>query len=194
MNRSRSHLLCFVAMSLLACSASGPAAAAPKPVKRLEQMLLSIHEPPTAEALKEVSEDVVDLLEKLYRDPDTGPTVRLRALEALSHFPEPGVKRIYQELLAAPGTPEPELLAAITGALFAFKEEAADMVAPLLEHEEVQVRLTTVQRLASHGGEKGRQHLLSAYAREAAPLVRKRISELVQLPGWPIDLDKARGR
>jgi HEAT repeat protein len=153
----------------------------PKEVENIKTMLMAYDAFPSATDFKKVSTDPRGVLLVIWQDKANTSIVRLQALDALSLFPDEDVRALFREILSkAAQDPAPaEVHRAVNGLLHGFGESAVEDVAPLLQHRDVQVRLTVAHAVGTSGGASGRALLRAHLADEPNKVVREQIETLI---------------
>lgn len=136
---------------------------------------------PSADDFKRVTDDPRAELLAIYNDPDTKRIVKLQAIDALALFPNKDVRALYQRILAMPfdGDAPNEVHRAINGLMQAFGKDAISDVAPMLDHSDVQLRLTAVHALGLRGEQEGVALMRIRMDKETHPVVREEIARRI---------------
>lgn len=136
---------------------------------------------PSADDFKRVTDDPRAELLAIYHDPDTKRIVKLQAIDALALFPDKEVRALYQRILAMPfdGDAPNEVHRAINGLMQAFGKDAISDVAPMLDHSDVQVRLTAIHALGLHGEQEGVALMRIRMDKETHPVVREELAKRI---------------
>lgn len=110
-------------------------------------LLRQIEGLPEAEAFRARDPDPPAALIALYHDTTTPAWLRLRALDALSRFPEPRVEAFLGELAARIDGPTASAAqhAAVAVLVRTFPKEAAARLPTVLSHPDPELRLTAVK-------------------------------------------------
>lgn len=172
----------FVVLLIASLSAPGAAqtpgddSSSDRPVDRIDRpeqvrfLLSNIHEVPSREALTDAMADPRDLLMHIARDESAG-FMRNRALMALGHFPDPEVLGLYTALMRSDQTPTGTRHKVMLRAAEVFEEASVAPLSELLDHEDLQLRLTAVEALRSIGDDSAFDALEARVSREESQVV-----------------------
>lgn len=129
-------------LALLLGALGAPAAAgAQAPTAQQVRELLSGYEyVPSGEDLRALGPDTLRVLIELYAAPDAPPWVRLRAIAAVGHYPEPATRTFLLAVARAEGQSDLLVREAVLALGRAFGEHAIADVRPFLSHREPVVR------------------------------------------------------
>jgi HEAT repeat protein len=115
-------------------------------------------------------------LQQIYEDPLVPHWKRLRALCSLRFFPSPASRAVFEKVLTNPDTPIPVVRAAVRAYGSAFREQAIDVLASLIDHSDMYTRDAVALTLGDVGSARARQLLASRALVEREELVRKTIA------------------
>ena len=128
--------------------------------------------------------EISRLLREMARDSSRRPSLRLRAVDALAYYTDDQTREFLRSLLEEPSADleSSELRVvnlmrhhAIVSLAKAHDGDAVDTLAPLLDHDDVQLRLTVVSALAKHTGEAGEIRLEKFRSRATHDLVEREL-------------------
>lgn len=159
--------------------------------QRLEFLLSGYEYFPTRADLDAVApaDLIVATLVAFARDPNRRPTLRLRAVDALGHYDHPDATAYLEELVETPtdGLARKELRVrnlmrhhAVTSLARSLDERAVPKISPLLEQQDVQLKLTVINALAKHGGASGKVLLTEMKSRENEEIVQRELRKWVR--------------
>lgn len=129
---------------------------------------------------------IVTLLKEMAHEADLRPTMRLRAVDALSLYEGDEVRDFLTAVLAIhPDEVEPDQLRvtrlmrhrAINSLARLDAEKAVDTLRPFLEDSDLQIRLTAISALGQFGGEAGKKAIEDLRARDTHPAVQREINK-----------------
>ncbi|MFU8805362.1 MAG: HEAT repeat domain-containing protein [Bradymonadaceae bacterium] len=158
--------------------------------KRLEFLLSGYEYFPTRETLDEVAEApvIIKLLQTMAHEDELRPTLRLRAVDALSLYGGEG-EEVTQFLLAVialnPDAVERSQLRVVRlmrhramNSVAKIKgDEAAQHLVPFLDDEDLQIRLTAISALGQFGGSAGQKALRDLKTKDTNPAVQREINK-----------------
>ncbi len=147
-------------------------------VERALLLLSGYHGIPTAEELEAALSDPQTIMFAIISDPDVSAIHRDRAIGALAYWPDATVQAYFAGVLAAPDTPEMMRHRVIGHIATAFGDDAIALIAPYLDDEDLQFRLTAVHALGHIGTPAAMQRLEAAAQVEASNVVLEQIQEL----------------
>ena len=156
--------------------------------EKLVFQLSGYHYFPSRSDLDELGKPSVisELLRQLAEDETKRPSMRLRAVDALGLYEDGETREYLVSLLDEPNQKldPPELRVAglmrhhaIVSLAKAHRGDAADTLAPLLEDDDVQLRLTVVSALAKHGDEAGTDALEAFRPKASHKLVERELDK-----------------
>lgn len=143
-------------------------------------LLSGYHGIPSAEEFEAALDDPRAVLSVIATDPGASPIHRDRAIGALAYWPNDALRVFYEELLAAPDTPEMVRHRVIGHLAVAFGDAAIETIAPYLDDTDVQFRMTAVHALGQIGTPAAFQRLEQAAIDEPSPIVLERIQQIRQ--------------
>lgn len=144
----------------------------------IEQTLLllsSYHDTPDRALLEQVHPQIDELLYQIAIAPGGFDLYRDRALAALSQWPCNRVFDLYVERLNADDTSEITQHRVIALLAYTFPEESVDILAPYLQADNVQFRLSAIAALQQMGSTEALNQLELALDGEAHPTVLERL-------------------
>jgi HEAT repeat protein len=156
--------------------------------KRLEFALSAYHAFPTRAELDEIADadTITGLLRKFATSPDLRPSLRTRAVDALGLYDDEQTRAFLATLVERPESSGANARIAdlmrhhaITSLARAHGDASLDTLAPLLDADDLQIRLTTVVALGKHGGEKARTQLEKLRERVDERMLRREIDKYV---------------
>ncbi len=165
--------------TLLAVGLCGAALAAGGARERVVALLSGIHDGPTRSALEAASADARAQVRDIARDPKVVGPVKLRALEALRHWPDDAALAIHLAALRDPLLLHPVL----RGLGLAFGERALPALREHLASKDPQVRATALEATADVPGDAARSALLAGQATEARGWVQRRFAAALARQG-----------
>jgi HEAT repeat protein len=160
----------------------GATARAEPPVERVRALLSGYEQGPTAGALRALGPGTLDVLMTLAEDPAERLHVRLRALGATAHFPEPRTRAFLLRVARQRG--QDELLArqAVAALSRGFGVAAMDELTGFLRHEHAFVRRVAARGLARIGTEECKRRLRRHLDEEPDPVVRRAVERALTGP------------
>jgi HEAT repeat protein len=161
---------------------------------QLERLLSGYHYTPDRDDLESIGdlEEVRAALRELANDADLRPSMRLRAVDAVSLYDDPTTIAFLKGLLeSSDETDEPEngddrvekLLRhhAIMGLARTLPDDrAVERLERFLTDDDLQIRLTTITALGRHAGDPGRRRLESLASEVDDDVVRSELDEYVE--------------
>ena len=170
------------AIPTAAPATSTPATPLPPDVAdRLHELLKTRHKaPPRSEFEALGVAAITPTLHRMSRDATLFPLYRYRALEALGHWPEDDVFRLYVEVLASVSGDEPwehDMLTLIVGV---FGVRSIPVGTPYLDDPRLAIRLTVLRALANVEDPKARAILVDRSLHDPAEAVRERAKRWIQ--------------
>jgi hypothetical protein len=135
---------------------------------RLTFALSAYHAFPTRAELDDIADakTITRLLRQFATAGDTRPSMKTRALDAMGYYDDATTRAFLVEVIEQPesvGTSArvADLMRhhAITSLARAHGDGALGTLTPLLDHDDLQIRLTTVVSLGKHGGEQAHRRL-----------------------------------
>ncbi len=168
-----------------------PAVAEPSTEDRLLLLLSGYEYFPTREDLDAVAkaETMIPMLLEIARDDARRTTLRMRAVDALGYYPEEASVDYLKELVESPEAKGSRKVVkasrlmrhhAITAIARAKKEDAVPVLAPILTHDDLQLRLTTINALGKHGGSAGKRHLVALASEDNPRMVERELRKWVR--------------
>ena len=145
-------------------------------VQRVQLLLNAYDRAPDAAQFKRAATDPRSILLDIESNPSSPEYLRLRALDALSLFPDEQVRARFRTILkdATGQNPAPRAVHnSINGLMLGWGAESNEELLALLAHPDIQVRLTVAVAVGRSGGISGRNALRSHLGREKDPLVRE---------------------
>ncbi len=134
---------------------------------------------PTRDDLLAVSPVASAILIAIYEDEDALPTMRSRAIDALGYFNDDLTSTFFASLLERHASIDKRHLHhALTAYAKAFGTLSVEREAIFLEHEDAQIRLTTVTALDEFGGRPALELLKKRVTIEKSPLVLKKLEQV----------------
>ena len=143
---------------------------------KVEMLLKAYDGFPDIGQFKAAADDPRAVLLEIESDPSASEIVRLQALDGLSLFPNDVVRSRFRTIVTASKGSNPAPRAthnAINGLIHGWGQAAVPEVLALLEHPDVQVRLTVVVAVGRSGGASGHAALRAHLGREKDPVVRE---------------------
>lgn len=156
-----------------------------------EQLVFALsayHSFPTRAELDDIADPntMTELLRSFATSPERRPSMRTRAVDALGFYEDAETRAFLEELVARPrasGASErvADLMRhhAVTSLARAHGDDALETLAPLLEHDDVQLRMTAVVALAKHGSQRAHRRLAELRAQTDDDLIRRHIDKYV---------------
>jgi hypothetical protein len=153
----------------VASSAPSPALSDAELKERVETYLGSIDTPITADLWRGLGARAVPVLESVVRDPESLPSRRARAVEALSMIGGSRAKQLVLDVARAEDQPFGVRAVALRGAprLLSPKEISSELEPVLQGAREAPVRATAAEVLARHGAAGSCTAVRAQVAREA---------------------------
>jgi HEAT repeat protein len=173
----------FAAVSLgLVLALLGATARAEPPVERVRALLSGYEQGPTAQALRALGPGTLGVLMALAEDPAERLYVRLRALGATAHFPEPRTRAFLLRVARQDG--QNELLArqAVAALSQGFGAAAMDELTGFLHHDHAFVRRVAARGLARIGTDECKRRLRRHLDWEPDPVVRRAVERALTGP------------
>lgn len=149
---------------------------------RVETLLLGYDVVSSPEQLRAAAADPQALLLQIEADPKASPILKLQAIDAMGRVPDARTHQRLQALVQEiwQHDPAPRRSHRAIGALMqGHAKQAQPQVLALLDHPDVQVRLTVAHAIAHFGDEAGKQALRDHQLQEKDPVVQETIAELV---------------
>ena len=110
---------------------------------------------------------VIDELIRIANSPDERPSLRVRAIDALGYYDETQSTEFLAKQIN-PASPPPNTRVArsirhhsIVSFAKAARENAVETLQPLIDHSDLQIRLTAINAIGKHGGTIGQNVLKS---------------------------------
>lgn len=147
---------------------------------RVELLLRAYDHSPDADAFKLAARDPQGVLLAILDDPQAREIERLQAIDALGTLPDARARLKLSELVASAWDEKASkrrVHRAIQALMRGFGAKAQPEVLALLDHPDLQVRMTVAAAVGRFGDSQGRASLRAHLAREAEPLVREAIVE-----------------
>ncbi len=151
--------------------------------------LSAYHASPTRDELDDIAppDTTTAWLRAFASAPASRPSMRTRAIDALGHYQDPKTRGFLERIVADPSSVEaPARVAdamrhhAITSLARAHGDAALDTLAPLLESDDLQVRLTTAVALGKYGGQRSRERLRVLRGETENGALRRQIDRYVE--------------
>lgn len=129
---------------------------------------------------------LITLLQGMAHEGDLRPSLRLRAVDALSLYEGPEVRDFLTTILAInPDEAEPSQLRvtrlmrhrAINSLARLDAENAVETLVPFLEDRDLQMRLTAISALGQFGGQAGKKAIEDLRTRDTHPAVQREINK-----------------
>lgn len=131
---------------------------------------------------------MVDVLRSLADEADGRPAIRLRAIDALGFYSEPGAVRYLEQRVAPPAANAPDddprtlrLMRhrAMTALGRALGERALTALNPYLDDDDLQIRLSAISAIGNFGGEAGKKMLRELKTRDTHHAVQRELHKFV---------------
>jgi|SRR5690554_1321121 len=132
---------------------------------------------------------MTSILKGFVANPETAPTTRFRAVDALGLYSQEDVGAFLLPYANAPGkvADEAELRTlemmrhrSIIAYAKSQQERANAGLIPMLEDSDLQIRLTAISALGQHGGAEGVKHLRALKAKDTHHAVQRMLNKYVQ--------------
>jgi HEAT repeat protein len=173
-----SAALCLISIGFSGSVAIGE----PPPTREAVLQLLSGYEYiPTRSDLERFGPKVPSVLIEIVTDPAAMKHHRLRALDALQHYPDrPDVQNFLTRILSDTHLPSGFLEIAMTSLGRTAKASAIDTLKPFLSSKDIHTREAAARALFYTGDPSASPLLKGAAAKEAEPFFKERLMKLSQ--------------
>jgi hypothetical protein len=118
----------------------------------------------------------------VHADPEVHLAVRTNALANLRFYPSPTAKAALEGALLSPATPDVIRRSAVKAYGAGFGQEAVDVLAKMLEHEELHTRNLAAKTLLQIGGQRATETLRHRLPNEREALVKSTIEAGLRQP------------
>lgn len=159
--------------------------------KRLVFALSGYHAFPTRAELDAIADadTITRMLRRFATSTDQRPSMRTRAVDALGYYDDAETREFLEALIEEPSSSgASERVAdlmrhhAITSLAKAHGDAAVETLAPLLDSDDFQIKMTTVVALAKHGGAQAKKRLRALREETDDRMIRREIDKYVGNP------------